>query len=193
MLSGAGAQGDTLAQTTATPVAPGAVSDGAVEQKTPGDGAVRFTAIGDSVMLGAAPALLELFPDSVVDAAESRQVWAAGDIAAGLDAQGRLYDTVIIALGSNGSFSQSQGQALLDSLGSEREIYWVAPYGKTLYWTDSTLEILLALEAENENLTVLNWRAASEQHGDWFYDDGLHLNAAGQQGYAQFIKDGLSA
>ena len=187
------AQDAPAEQNAVTPTPPAISSEGDAAQETHEVISVRFTAIGDSVMLGAAPALMELFPDSVIDAAESRQVWAAGDIAGELDAEGQLMDTVVIALGANGSFSKSQGQALLDSLGSQHTIYWVAPYGKNLYWTDSTLEILQALEAENENLTVLNWPEEGAQHSDWFYDDGMHLNAAGQEGYAQFLKKGLAA
>ena len=49
------------------------------------------------------------------------------------------------------------------------------------------------LEAENENLTVLNWPEEAEQHSDWFYDDGMHLNSAGQSGYAQFLMEQVSS
>lgn len=156
------------------------------------EGSVKFTAIGDSVMLGAVPLLKELFPDSVISAAESRQVWEAKSLAEELDAKGELLDTVVIALGANGSFSQKQGQSLLDSFEPDCQIYWVAPYGKNLYWKDSTLEILQELASENENLTILNWPAEAEQHSDWFYDDGMHLNDAGKVGYAQFLRDSLS-
>lgn len=156
------------------------------------EGSVKFTAIGDSVMLGAVPLLKELFPDSVISAAESRQVWEAKSLAEELDAKGELLDTVVIALGANGSFSQKQGQSLLDSFEPDCQIYWVAPYGKNLYWKDSTLEILQELASENENLTILNWPAEAEQHSDWFYEDGMHLNDAGKGGYAQFLKDSLS-
>lgn len=155
-------------------------------------GSVKFTAIGDSVMLGAVPSLKEMFPDSIISAAESRQVWEAKSLAAELDTKGELLDTVVIALGANGSFSQKQGQSLLNSFEPGCRIYWVAPYGKNLYWKDSTLEILQELASENENLTILNWPAEAEQHSDWFYEDGMHLNDAGKGGYAQFLKDSLS-
>ena len=171
---------------------PPTITEDPTVQETPKESSVQFTAIGDSVMLGAAPALKEMFPDSIISAAESRQVRETETIAAELDAKGELMETVIIALGANGSFSKKQGQALLDSFGQDCTLYWVAPYGKNLYWKDSTLEILRELESENENLTVLNWPEEAEQHSDWFYDDGMHLNASGQKGYAQFLMNSLS-
>ena len=179
-------------QETIVPTPP-TISDDSAGSEMPKESTVQFTAIGDSVMLGAAPALKEMFPDSVISAAESRQVWETETITAELEAKGELMDTVVIALGANGSFSKKQGQALLDSFGQDCTLYWVAPYGKNLYWKDSTLEILKELEAENENLTVLNWPEEAEQHSDWFYDDGMHLNSAGQSGYAQFLMEQVSS
>lgn len=187
-------QADQVENTAQDPIVstPPALSDSNAAQPISGELSVRFTAIGDSVMLGAVPALKEIFPDSVISAAESRQVWEVEAIVSELEEQGNLMDTVVIALGANGSFSKKSGQALLDLLGPERQIYWIAPYGQNLYWEDSTFEILQDLEEKNENLTVLNWPEAAKQRSDWFYDDGMHLNDAGKTGYAQFLMDSLS-
>ena len=167
------------------------ISDDNTDWKVQEEDTVQFTAIGDSVMLGAAQILKERFPGSVISAAESRQVWEAESIISELDEKGELMDTVVIALGANGTFSEKQGQALLENLRQDCQIYWIAPYGKNLYWKDSTLDILHKLESENENLTILDWPAVAEQHNDWFYDDGMHLNESGQKGYAQFLMDNL--
>ena len=183
-------QSAPTSQETIVPTPP-MISDDPAVPEMPEESPVQFTAIGDSVMLGAAPTLKEMFPDSVISAVESRQVWETETITAELESKGELMDTVVIALGANGSFSKKQGQALLDSFGQDCTLYWVVPYGKNLYWKDSTLEILQELEVENENLTVLNWPEEAEQHSDWFYDDGMHLNDAGKVGYAQFLKDNL--
>ena len=97
-------------QETIVPTPP-TISDDSAGSEMPKESTVQFTAIGDSVMLGAAPALKEMFPDSVISAAESRQVWETETITAELEAKGELMDTVVIALGANGSFSKKQGQA----------------------------------------------------------------------------------
>lgn len=153
---------------------------------------LTFTAIGDSVMLGAVPEIQMVLPGGIIDAEESRQVWDAMSVIRDLDAKGKLLDTVVIALGSNGSFSKRSGQELIDTLGSDRTIYWIAPFGQFLTWQESTLKILYELAEENENLTILDWPEIASQCADWFYDDGMHLNATGQTGYAEFMLEQLS-
>ena len=110
-----------------------------------------------------------------------------------LDGKGLLYDTVVVALGANGSFSKSTAQELLNTIGSQRRIYWVSPYGKNLYWTKSSFDILNELEAENENLIVLNWPELAKQNENWFISDGMHLNEDGQTGYANFLFESLTS
>lgn len=162
------------------------------ENNTQEKDSLTFTAIGDSVMLGAVPEIQRVLPGGIIDAKEFRQVWDTMSIISALDTKGKLLDTVVIALGGNGSFSKSSGQELVDALGSERTIYWIAPFGKFLTWQDSTHKILKELEEENENLTILDWPETASKHTDWFYDDGMHLNTAGQTGYVEFMLEQLS-
>lgn len=138
-------------------------------------------------MLGAVPEIQTAFPGGIIDAKESRQVWDAMSVIHDLDAKGKLLDMVVIALGSNGSFSKNSGQELIDTLGAERTIYWIAPYGQFLTWQESTLQILYELEEDNKNLIILDWTEVASKHTDWFYDDGIHLNAVGQTEYAKFL------
>ena len=150
-----------------------------------------LTAIGDSVMLGAAPAIKEALPECVIDAQESRQVVQAVDVADTLESQGNLGDTVIVALGTNGTFDKSAGQALIDDLGKERNIYWITAYGEHLQWQDYSNETIYALARENENVNIIDWAETASGHSEWFYEDGIHLNADGQEAYAQLIKENI--
>lgn len=150
-----------------------------------------FTAIGDSVMLGAVPEMQRLLPGGIIDAKEFRQVWDAVFVIRDLDYKGDLRDIVVVALGSNGSFGKSSGQELIDALGPDRTIYWIAPFGQYLTWQESTTRILNELAEENENLTIWDWPETASQHTDWFYDDGMHLNEEGQAGYAAFLLEQL--
>lgn len=152
-----------------------------------------FTAIGDSVMLGAVPEIQRVLPAGIINAEESRQVWDAQSVVSELDINGDLQDVVVVALGSNGSFDKRSGQELIDTLGPERTIYWIAPFGQYLYWQESTTRTLNELEKENENLTILDWPGTASQHTDWFYDDGMHLNKEGQAGYATFLLEQLAS
>lgn len=149
-------------------------------------------AIGDSVMLGASPSIQERIPGCVVDASESRQVVQVGEVIQELEQKGALGDTVIIGLGTNGSFSMESGQSVIDQLGSERTIYWITAYGQHLQWQDSSNEMIARLAEQNDNVQVIDWAEQASSHPEWFYDDGIHLNSAGQEAYAEMILEYIS-
>ena len=145
------------------------------------------TCVGDSVMLGALPALQQIMPGCVVDAKESRQVAEVIGILQNLDAQGRLGKVVVIALGTNGPFAQSFGQSVIDYLGPDRQIYWVTTYGSTLRWQEESNSVIRAIAEANDNVELIDWAGVGPSHPDWFYSDGIHLQQAGQQGYADLV------
>lgn len=151
-----------------------------------GDG---ISAIGDSIMLGAADALRAEIPGITVDAKVSRQVTAAQGIVEEMEASGTLGDTVIIALGTNGTFAYSTGQSLLDCIG-DRKVYWVLTGGT--WWAGSVNSMIAELSGNNANVTLLDWPSAEAAHPEWTGADGIHLTGAGAQGYADFIAQGIS-
>src|SRR5690606_38233299 len=74
---------------------------------------VTVTVIGDSVVLGAAPAITRTLPGAVVDAEVGRQFFSAPGVIEGLRARGALGDVVVIHLGANGPFTGEQFQAVM--------------------------------------------------------------------------------
>ena len=151
----------------------------------------KITAIGDSVLLGASPAVKKRFSKIFIDAKISRQVYQAQEIAKNLKKNGQLWDTVIIALGTNGNFNKKTGQDLIDYIGNKRKIYWINVYGKSVSWQKTVNQTIQDLAEKNENVTVIDWAKEAPGHEDWFYGDGIHLNAKGQKGYAKFLKKSL--
>ena len=69
-----------------------------------------ITAIGDSVLLGASKEVKKKLPDCMIDAKVSRQVIQSKDIVEDLKSKGKLGDTVVLALGTNGTFSDAVRQ-----------------------------------------------------------------------------------
>lgn len=159
---------------------------GAVVAGAKGDRKITF--VGDSVMLGAAPALLERIPGCYVDAKESRQVSKTLQVIKDLDAQGHLGNVVVLGVGINSPFKTSVGQEIIDYLGKDREIYWINVYGQTVTWMDDSNRTIQELVNNNRNVKLIDWAAVAPQHiGDWLYKDGIHLKPTGQQGYADFL------
>ncbi len=151
----------------------------------------RVTLVGDSVMLGAVPTLMEMMPDAIIDAKESRQVVQAVEILRALEEEDKLGGTVVIELGVNSRFSEATGQEVIDYLGDERKIYWVTVYGKYLPDQERINSVIMDLAKANDNLEVIRWDRKGEKNPDWFYNDGIHLNGAGRIGFAQVMCDAL--
>lgn len=145
------------------------------------------TIIGDSVVLGAAPALQANIPHAVIDAVEGRQVNECLGIMQSLDSQGLLGKTVIIGLGANGPFSPEEGQAVLDYLGKDRRVYWITVCGPDISWRDNVNAVIKDLAKKNKRVKAIGWDEAGPASPQWFYDDGIHLNPDGQNGFASFI------
>ncbi|MDO5122201.1 MAG: hypothetical protein Q4D46_09010, partial [Erysipelotrichaceae bacterium] len=151
----------------------------------------EYTAIGDSVMLGAYANMRQELPMIWVDAAQSRHTNVGVIVADSLYQYGHLGSTVIIHLGTNSRFDKETGQQLIDYLGPERTIYWMTCRGPSLYYINDVNETIRQLAEENQNVSVLDWQGYSAEHYEWFYSDGIHLNPDGRIAYTYFIADQL--
>lgn len=147
-----------------------------------------ISVIGDSVFLGAAPAFQKLQSNVVIDAKVSRQVYQGLDVAKKLDKKNKLGNTVIISLGTNGKFNPATGQELIDYIGADRTIFWVNAYGKELDFQKEVNQTIREMVKKNSNVHLISWAEEGKKHPGWFYQDGIHLNTKGQEGFAKFIQ-----
>ena len=156
-----------------------------------------ITMIGDSVMLGASPAISEIMPDAYIDALSSRDVCEGAEVAQRLQQEGILRDTVVVALGTNGPLLEHEPyasgmQKLLEVLGTERQIFWVTVYCSYSEWMAMNNKYLAELEQSRPNFHLIDWYPLALNNPDWLYSDGTHLNMDGIYKYAQFIHDSLA-
>ena len=179
-----------LAREEATPAGTTATQTAATTG-TPDISQSSISVIGDSVFLGAAPAFKKLYKNAVIDAKVSRQVVQALDVAKNLDKKGKLGDTVIIALGTNGNFNSATGQKLIDYLGPDRTIYWIDAYGRDLPGAKDVNNTIRRVAEANNNVHVIAWSKEGPKHPDWFYQDGIHLNITGQKKFAKFVRKNM--
>jgi peptidoglycan/LPS O-acetylase OafA/YrhL len=148
---------------------------------------IQTLAIGDSVMLGAAPAMRDAGVE-VVDAAVSRQMVDMVPVVQALRDQQRLGDAVIVHLGTNGPIGDDTLTAFFDALKKVRRVLvlQVAAPGKS--WIGPNNQKLAALPDRFPNVRVINWPELSTRCvDDCFYADGIHLKSAGQRYYANTV------
>ncbi|MEN9646185.1 MAG: hypothetical protein RL238_2854 [Actinomycetota bacterium] len=148
-------------------------------------------AIGESVMLGAAPQLQA--GGVLVNAAVSRQGGNVADVVAMLRTAGQLGRTVVIQTGTNGGVSDDTLDRIMSYLPAEATPLVVfltvrAPRG---WIADNNIRIR-QLPARYPNVKVLDWEAASQQISGELAKDGYHLRTAtAKQFYANLIFDAI--
>jgi hypothetical protein len=144
--------------------------------------------LGDSVMLGAAPALEQR--GYVVSAAQSRQFKEGVDILAQLKQAGLLGNVVVVHLGTNGPTSQETVDDMMAQLTDVPLVVFLTLRVPNKGWQDPNNALIRALE-DRPNVNVMDWQVLSEGHPEWFYGDGTHLRPEGQQAYTQLITQAI--
>ncbi|GAA2045192.1 hypothetical protein GCM10009819_35620 [Agromyces tropicus] len=153
----------------------------------PGD---VVTAIGDSVMLAAAPELQAELPGIVVDATVSRQPREGPGIVEALAASGRLRPYVVIDLGTNGDFPDWVLQDMVDLAGPDRHVVFVTVAGP-MEWTANVNARIARVAAANPGVQVADWEAAIDGHADLLASDGIHPGPSAGGIYADAVAAAL--
>lgn len=153
-------------------------------------GPVAVLAIGDSVMLGAAPALYGAIGGLWVDAAVSRHFLTGIAMLRELKTRGQLPDTVIIHLGTNSPFSPAHFDEMMVVLQDVPRVLFVNV--RLPHRIEATVNsILLAGVQRWGNAFLVDWHGASDDRPDYFGSDGVHMGAAGATVYAALIASHL--
>ena len=139
-----------------------------------GDGSVRVTAIGDSVMLGAAHELAAQVPGIDLDAAVGRQVSQAIRLLEERKANGQLGDIVLLHLGNNGAFSAKQFDRIMEVVGAERRVVFLT-LKVDRSWEAANNEVLRQGAERHRHAFLVDWRGALERYPQVLWNDGTHL------------------
>jgi hypothetical protein len=146
----------------------------------------QVTAIGDSVMLGAAGELARVFGVVDLDASIGRQVGPALQLLRERASVGALAPVVVIHIGNNGTFTTSQFDQMMDILGPERQVI-VVNVNIPRSWEGPNNNVIAAGAQRYANITLVDWFAASNDLPDFFWNDKIHLRPEGAAAYADLI------
>lgn len=150
----------------------------------------EMVAIGDSVMLASAPALLARFPGIAVDAEVSRSMWAGTDIVAGLASAGELRETVVVGLGTNGAIEQEALDRIAASVSPKRDLILVNAYAPR-DWIPGVNEQLTAFADARVGVVVADWSAAIAARTDLLAEDLVHPGDSGGELFADAVDKAL--
>ncbi|WP_145046102.1 acyltransferase family protein [Paenibacillus xylanexedens] len=154
------------------------------------DEKIRYTIIGDSVILDAKPYLEQTMAGVHVDGHVGRQMWQAADVLSELKKNNQMGSKVILELGTNGSFNSKNLKSVLEFLKDEEHVYLVT-VRVPRPWERTVNKALNEAATEYSNVSLIDWNAASEGQDAYFEKDGVHLTAEGSEAFAALVKNSI--
>ena len=148
------------------------------------------TAIGDSIMIDVQPYLSDQLPGIAVDGAVSRQMYQLPALLAQMHADGTLRTRLVLELGTNGPFDESQLIGALQSVGPMQRIVLVNS-SEPRAWETEVNQSLADVAHRVPHTTIADWHAAAAGHPEYFWDDGVHPNDVGSPVMAALIVHAL--
>jgi len=145
-------------------------------------------AVGDSVMLGAAPQLRRRGFE--IDVRGCRQMSEGLTVLAARRRAGSLPNVVVVGLGTNWTVTQGQISSALRILGPRRVLGLVTPPEVGGVASSDQRAIRAAGRRLPRRVKVLDWVAHSAGRG-WTWD-GMHLKPAGAVAYAKLLSRAFS-
>lgn len=147
-----------------------------------------ITAVGDSVMVAATPALDQALPGIYVDAMVGRQFSTGLDVIAQLKASGLLRPIVVMGLGTNGTVTSSEISQLFAELGPHRRLVLVNTFEDRSWEQEVNSTLAGAAASHPSDVVLADWFDIIKSRTNLLWPDGIHPQPAGGLVYAQMVK-----
>jgi peptidoglycan/LPS O-acetylase OafA/YrhL len=149
------------------------------------------TAVGDSVMVGAAPGLYDQFDDDIyIDAKVARQAAGVADIVASLRTSRGLGDVLLVHIGTNGTFTEDQIRAVYDAAEGTPVVFLTVRADRS--WEGEVNATLAEVVPTLGGAYLADWHAYADARGELFRPDSVHLTKEGVAVYADFVAAALT-
>src|SRR4051794_28264369 len=151
------------------------------------------TLIGDSVMLGAEPALRRDLAGrsrgSDWHVHEGFQPSAELDLLATLAKRHAVAPLLVLHLGTNGPIDPDRLDRLIGGLRGHRIVLVTDHMPQP--WQTVNNRSLRAAARHHAGVAVVDWDGAADHHRGWFWSDGIHVRASGADAYARLVVNAL--
>jgi hypothetical protein len=145
------------------------------------------TAVGDSIMLDIQPYLAADLPGVSVDGLVSRQFEAGIGVVQADRAAGTLGRVLVVELGTNGSVTPEDVDAMMQAAGDVSRVVFVNVCVPRPWEADDNA-VLAAGVARYPGVAVLaDWYTLASGHPEWFTADQVHLNPTGAAALAALV------
>jgi peptidoglycan/LPS O-acetylase OafA/YrhL len=151
------------------------------------------TAIGDSVLVGAAEYLAERLGDETyISARLNRLPEQIPAVIRELRQAGQLGDIVIIHTGNNGYVIPEEFDLIMKELADTPVVFFVNVRVPRAWERPSNRELAAGVE-RYRNTLLIDWYGASAGQPAYFQGDGVHLTTAGRAAFATLLGEAVEA
>lgn len=151
-----------------------------------------ITVVGDSVVVGATPALQQALPGVVVDAKVSRFIQDVPGIVANLKAQNQLRRFVVVSANTNAAANAGSYEQIAAAAGDGHILVIVTGYGDRSWIPVANQGAYDYVRAHPGTAVIADWNTAIGAHTDMLASDGIHPNESGAALYASTVKDTIA-
>jgi hypothetical protein len=186
--AGSGHRVSPSASAPATPTPTASPTPAPTQSVLPDVSGDEVTAVGDSVMVAATPALEQDLPGIYIDAQVGRQFYTGLQVIDELKAEGKLRKIVVVGLGTNGTVTSDEISQLFAEIGPDRLLVLVNTF-EDRSWEQEVNSTLAAAAADHPSDVVLaNWYTTIEHRTDLLWPDGIHPQPSGGVVYGAMLK-----
>lgn len=146
---------------------------------------IEFSAIGDSLLLSAAPEVKDIFPSAKIDAEVGRQLMDSEPVFKKADKDKKLGEVVLVVLGTNGSFSSKDISDIMQYM-TDKQVFFVNTMVQRP-WQKSVNDELEKTAKQYENAHLIDWKNYSDGNEEWFDVDDVHLTPDGALNFSSLI------
>lgn len=145
--------------------------------------------IGDSIGVNVGTKLQSLFPNAVIDAKISRQLYKSEEIFIQYKSYDSADTAVIILLGTNGAFNEGHVDDIVQHFPLSKKIFVNVKMPNS--WQDQVNATLKAYTDKHPDIGLVDWYNASKDHPEYFASDKTHLVTEGVDAMMNLILEEL--
>ena len=149
----------------------------------------QLVLVGDSLGVNVGNRLKELYPNSITDAKISRQLYDSIGIVESYSGYDSENTALIIMLGTNGYFSESNLEELVSSFPKSKKL--IVNIKSQIAWEDSSNKIIADFAKKNKNTVLIDWNSLATQHPEYLEPDNTHLNYMGVDALIKMFEEEL--
>lgn len=133
--------------------------------------------IGDSLGVNIGEKLLKEYPNTIVDAKISRQLYKSFDIAEKYKNHDSKNTAVIFSLGTNGMFNKTHLDKIISYFPESKKIFFTikAPVA----WERKANELLKSYAKDKPDVEVIDWYSIANENPEYLAQDRTHLVSDG--------------